>query len=145
VTLIEAAQRLISDAPTYATHVWQGEAETCPYCLCANCQGSIRYRIHQFSHDSECPTRTLPRIVAALEAAERVSDKIGSYCDFCTGSPDSGHFDGCPIQALVAALRGDDLTVKTADGQIVEYRGVPVEMRVQGSSGSVLGFEEPEA
>jgi hypothetical protein len=49
----------------------------------------------------------MSRIVAALEAANGLDDQIRVYCDFCTGSPISGHFEGCPIRATVAALKGE--------------------------------------
>lgn len=42
-----------------------------------------------------------------LDAARALAGAIGMQCDFCTGSPISGHFEGCPLLSLpkiVAAL-----------------------------------------
>lgn len=43
-----------------------------------------------------------------LDAARQLAEGgIGAYCDACTGSPESGHFPGCPMLSLpeiVAAL-----------------------------------------
>lgn len=46
--------------------------------------------------------------MSPLDAVRRLADSgIGLHCDFCTGSPISGHFEGCPILGMpkiVAAL-----------------------------------------
>jgi hypothetical protein len=34
------------------------------------------------------------------DARKLARPDIGMHCDFCTGSPESGHFDGCPMLAL---------------------------------------------
>ena len=82
--------------------------------------------------DEFCPDVLKPRIVAALVAAERVitdsecegvepvitiwandSDWTSRYafCGAPIGVHDAPHNDGCPWQALVAALAGEKATV----------------------------------
>lgn len=74
-------------------------------------------------HLPGCPILALPRIVAALEAAERMtgplapvivgSDAVGRYCTECDETSDfadpPAHADDCPWQALAAALEGDEV------------------------------------
>lgn len=41
------------------------------------------------------------------DARQMVKPGIGLHCDFCTGSPKSGHLEGCPVLSMprfVAAL-----------------------------------------
>lgn len=38
------------------------------------------------------------------DAKRLVQPGIGTHCDFCTGSPISGHFDGCPLLSMGAIL-----------------------------------------
>lgn len=73
-------------------------------------------------HAPDCPWLAMPRIVAALEAAEWVAADGGCFpdeandgqtfnrCTFCYWGPspkyDGGHHEECPYQALVAALEG---------------------------------------
>jgi hypothetical protein len=75
-------------------------------------------------HFDGCPAlTTLPRIVAALEAAERLLkahpdyepiceigiDHVSVY-EFCEGNPYiSCHDSDCPWQALAAAMRGEEV------------------------------------
>lgn len=74
------------------------------------------------SHAPDCPTLAMPRIVAALEAAERVTDHADPFSEpthyednpterstyvFCARDTRDGHAVDCPWQALVAALRGE--------------------------------------
>jgi hypothetical protein len=75
-------------------------------------------------HFDGCPAlTTLPRIVAALEAAERMLkahpdyepiceigiDHVSVY-EFCEGNPYiSCHDSDCPWQALAAAMRGEEV------------------------------------
>ena len=41
-----------------------------------------------------------------LSKARDMADlSIGTYCDFCAGSPISGHFEGCPILAMPKIVR----------------------------------------
>lgn len=67
-----------------------------------------------------------------LEAAKRLADaSIGVHCDFCTGSPISGHFEDCPLFAVpqivaaleaaerMAAVEPDFQDEAIDDGQIV--------------------------
>jgi hypothetical protein len=61
-----------------------------------------------------------------LEAARAMdATQISMHCDYCTGSPVSGHFDVCPMlqmPAIVAAL-------EAADAVRVELVGLSGEMR----------------
>jgi hypothetical protein len=78
------------------------------------------------SHAFECPVEALPRIVAALEAAERAINDgpyAGAYpglgpndpsagcamCGFCGEPTTRAHLKDCTWQALVAALRGAEM------------------------------------
>lgn len=75
-------------------------------------------------HHGPCPWLALPRIVQALEAAERVAERfpedekgrdiLGSRfrkCAFCWHADIGGtlHAEDCPWQVLVAALHGDEV------------------------------------
>lgn len=76
-------------------------------------------------HAPECPWVRRGRILAVLEAAERLidwhplADEPTSFDDnprerstyvFCGNDTKDGHADDCPWQALVAALRGKERT-----------------------------------
>lgn len=81
-------------------------------------------------HRPDCPWLSMSKIVAALEAAERLvatqggaeepemgccggctSERCGPadlvFCDGTSGWPKNEHKADCPWQALVAALKGD--------------------------------------
>jgi hypothetical protein len=107
--LLDAARRLNQDEPI-------GQFET----------GGRNYfvfcgRMVQQGHAPDCPWLSLPRIVAALEAAERVAetttepvntigidlDQEYAFCGEWAERDDSGHASDCPWQALVAALKGN--------------------------------------
>ena len=64
------------------------------------------------SHIPTCPYGSLPAIAKVIVLAEKMDDRIseGSLCNFCTGSSITGHFSGCLVAALVAAVRGAPLT-----------------------------------
>ncbi len=62
-----------------------------PRMICMTCQQP--FAEGERGHASDCPYLALPRIVAALEAAERVRDAWGTTDDFVE-----------PMEALVAAL-----------------------------------------
>jgi hypothetical protein len=86
VTPLEAARRLANDPM---------ESAGCSYCG-ATSQQTYRGR-GDWCHLLSCPTRALPRIVAALEAAERVADaRFAAWC---------AHAD--VITDLVDALRDE--------------------------------------
>jgi hypothetical protein len=92
VSLIEDARRIMhAGPPTYGE--WQ----------CAICQIDGRDRL---THNPECPWRSLPRIVAALEAAQSLVDETTIPLDCVTCfRPNGGHTPDCPWQALAEAMR----------------------------------------
>jgi hypothetical protein len=113
VTPLEAVRRLANDPM---------ESDGCSYCG-ATSQQQYRGR-GDWCHLLSCPTRALPRIVAALEAAERAvvdGPYAGAYpglgpydpsagcamCGFCGEPTTRAHLKDCTWQALVAALGGE--------------------------------------
>ena len=106
MTLLEDARRLAE----LAVPMWEerfNDSGVCPHC------GEYR------KHASDCAMRALPRIVAVLEAAERVAqlayttvyaeDYTGASwlaCREC-GACDGAHTDDCPWQPFVFALEGE--------------------------------------
>jgi hypothetical protein len=75
-------------------------------------------------HAPDCPLLSMPKVVAALEAAERlasvtIAEGATVWCHWCGGlieAPDSydpplpfseQHAPNCPWRALVAALTGE--------------------------------------
>lgn len=96
MTLLEDARRLAEKNPHDAG--W----------ACFSC-GMPNGRNSGFgdTHHTGCPWLALPKIVAALEAAEELSGFYGKLT-FIGGFPGSGEL--CRLtQALVAALRGEDV------------------------------------
>ena len=67
-----------------------------------------------------------------LDDMERMAQPgIASYCDFCTGSPVSRHFEGCPLLAIpkiVAVLEAVErvMTPRQYDERD-EFVGVPAD------------------
>lgn len=103
MSLVDDVKRLAADDPVEADDE-QGYPAFCRLCL--------SYK----PHAPDCPWLAMPKIVAALEAAERVAAADpwvddGSWggdvlvCWACHGEKPS-HRPGCAQQALVAALRG---------------------------------------
>lgn len=72
------------------------------------CCGEADYR----GHLRDCPWLAMPRIVAALEAAEELLFYTIGWslrCVFCSACTEHGdHNQSCPWQALVAALKDGD-------------------------------------
>ena len=96
MSLVEDARILGGFCPYFK----RGDEATCWYCR-------ETVIAHELYHDPTCPWLTLPRIIAALEAAERIAadqpNGEGIYCACC------GRFLGscvpdCAWQALVSAL-----------------------------------------
>jgi hypothetical protein len=87
MSLVDDAKRLADTNPHEAG--WQ-----CPFCGMPN----GRHSGFGDRHHADCPWLAMPRIVAALEAAERVID--GDYFDV-----PKADFD-----ALATALRGERVT-----------------------------------
>ncbi len=57
-------------------------------------------------HNQDCPWLSLPRIVAALEAAQSLVDETTIPLDCVTCfRPNGGHTPDCPWQALAEAMR----------------------------------------
>ena len=51
-----------------------------------------------------------------LGAAKRMTAAIAEHCDFCTGSPTSGHFGGCPMLAMTRIVAALEAAQEWADG-----------------------------
>jgi hypothetical protein len=116
MTPLEAAKRL-ANIPLDA---WCGLGSD-GYCIA--CDTPVR----DSRHAADCPVLSLPRIVAALKAAEQVvaldlSCEDGMGVPTCLGCGSKGwatvdlepgpieHADGCPIAALGAAMQGEENT-----------------------------------
>lgn len=85
---------------------------------CAFCGG--KDDVGNYKHVTDCPWLSLSRIVAVLEAAERVTqddpfiltwDHDGSYynCWECDAPRGTYHEPDCLWQSLVAAMRGEEI------------------------------------
>lgn len=63
------------------------------------------------------------------DARQLARSGIGMYCDACTGSPESGHFDQCPMLSLpkiVAALEvADQMEARFTVGSFLDDSGTP--------------------
>jgi hypothetical protein len=116
MTLIEDARRLKQANPFVCrpeSSEWRQED------ICFACYGDG-------FHTHDCPTLAIPHIVAALEAAERmltdgsavayISAGPGDFyeCNFCYEMgdlrEDVEHKPACSWQALVSALKGEEVT-----------------------------------
>lgn len=117
MSLIEVMQRLIDRSAT--THEVYGKRGTaCHLCSWAR----VYWDDESIEHSPDCPVPTLPRIVAALEAAELYSGMfVGGAAPSRARPGEWGqcwgcgillpkHAPDCPWQALVAALRGEEVT-----------------------------------
>jgi hypothetical protein len=107
-SIVEMAKRLADDGFT----PWEDFCHlTCELCWSDFADdGSAR-------HEDDCPWLAMPRIVAALEAAERIVAALdddgptdngrGLVCRLCGIALSRDYHDaGCPWMALVEALRG---------------------------------------
>lgn len=100
MTLVEDARRLgAMGTPT-------GYRPPDPALISLCCGHPFDRRLsYESVHFDTCPTRAIPRIVAVLEAAERVADDATTRykydADTCLVGVDE-------IQALVSALSGED-------------------------------------
>lgn len=92
MTLLDAARRL-----TEADHT-RGRA--CPYCPYTKWPDGGSGG-NEFTHENDCPTRQLPQIVAALEAAEQVLNIHAT-----SGYPAYWYEMKLATEALRAALAG---------------------------------------
>ncbi len=63
--------------------------------------------------------------MALVDDARRLLD-IGVQCDACTGSPLSGHLDGCPMPRVVAALEAAQRLVGTSPVYVTTVNGQSV-------------------
>lgn len=103
MSLLEDARAISESAPS--------SDDQCPHCSAYI--GPVRGGDYG-EHSPDCPWLAMPRIVAALEAAEKVAsdmplDEGHAECYYCGGWRDH-HAAGCPWQALAAALRGAEMT-----------------------------------
>ena len=109
MSLIEDAKRLEKSGFT----PWE---DSC-HLTCELCGEDGAGEEGPFPHAPTCPWLALPRIVAALEAAQRVIGmnvtvtvfegndiRVCLACRYHSRVPNS-HFDDCPWQALVEAMR----------------------------------------
>jgi hypothetical protein len=116
MSLLDDARRL---ADTDHTPCEDGTGR-CVFCSV----GGFDVRVGKMIHGDTCPLLSMPRIVAALEAAERVAQVEPTYsyhsygteqisCLYCGGFEDARdsyrfiHETDCPRQALAVALQGD--------------------------------------
>jgi hypothetical protein len=117
MSLIDDARKMAADCPNATDRGGRGE---CYYCFGGNYAGgylSGSPTESEFHHAPDCPWLSMPKIVAALEAAERLKiyrpaalsdDRY--QCQFCGATAAAypmDHESECPWQALVAALRGE--------------------------------------
>jgi hypothetical protein len=107
---------LLDDARRLAAHDLRDHDDIGGYGFCPLCERTE-------GHRPDCPWLRLPRIVAVVEAAERVVNavddepvtevaldgQIYAICDKAAW-PDGEHAADCAWQALKAALRGEALT-----------------------------------
>ncbi len=113
MSLLDAARRLVELGPPKSCEYNSFDGEHVPIMAC--CGASTLG-----PHLPRCPWLSMPRIVAALEAADaflmalpewkdkpelRDHDDVTGfgYCPICYES--DGHLDACEYQALVAALK----------------------------------------
>lgn len=103
---MEAAKRLADDDPIAlvgddGSQVWQ-----CGYCFSEVPYGPDVNPL-PFPHKPDCPILAMPRIVAALEAAEQVTDGGMQWTE-----DDNGDYrvPADDLRALVAAMRGEKVT-----------------------------------
>ena len=122
MTLLDDVRRLIAAFDENTGLALQGSENTR---ACRLCKGMLTYHDDapaQRHHSVDCPILALPRIVAALEAAERLAPFIPRFVDHgdlrCFGCYEvlnnerllMGHEDDCPTMALVTALQGKEVT-----------------------------------
>lgn len=108
MSLIDDARRIEEIDPTYEDDGYVGLGRhVCVFC------GTWAP-----DHGGDCPWLSLPQIVAALEAAEKIVGVLdedgptdngrGMVCRCCGVALATGYHDAdCPWQALVTALKGD--------------------------------------
>lgn len=98
MSLLDEAKRLAMQSPfrneCVAGHTSKAPV-TCLFCATPS-----------FSHAPDCPWLAMPRIVAALEAAERVISTY-DHPDNCDGTVP---INGPEYRALVAAMQGERVT-----------------------------------
>lgn len=105
---LEAARRMAE--PRVAHWVYgDSAADKCLYC---DQNGERAVEINApLDHATDCPWLSMPKIVAALEAASRVVSEWGHppLCPFCGPRLQRrpGAHETCPWQAFVVAMRGD--------------------------------------
>jgi hypothetical protein len=112
--LLDDARYLAENAPIYTTDLDGQSVYFCVHCDL----GDPHWKAGGFKHAPDCPWLALPKIVAALEAAERTSKfdpwsdngYIGTVWE-CFGcgvrGDDKTHAEDCPWQAFSAALRDE--------------------------------------
>jgi hypothetical protein len=116
MTPLEAAQRLASDCPIETDRGGRGE---CHYCGSGNYEGeylSGSPTLPDVLHTPDCPWLSMPKIIAALEAAGRLveSTQPTQYaiparviCQIChSEGPDWSHTSTCTWAPAKAALEG---------------------------------------
>ena len=97
---------LLDDASRLASHELRDHDDVGGYGFCPLCD-------EPEGHRSGCPWLAMPRIVAALEAAEAYIHTGPSehWCPICLRAIRYGgepHADGCEFAALASALKSDE-------------------------------------
>lgn len=119
MSLLDDARRLAErNALAFVTDTGAFRCIACP-------AGVVFDSDEELVHSPRCPSLALPRIVAVLEAAERLivpydgepseyaRSEDAHFHAFCERPIGQGHEPDCAWQALVAALRGDDAQAPT--------------------------------
>jgi hypothetical protein len=116
MTPLEAARKILDEGPLLG----QTSDDYRSWYTCVFCVAEQEWA-DDFPHKPDCPWLAMPKIVAALEAAEAVlHNEMGSpeqddgTCWFCMqGSPQmrdlsrANHADGCEWKALKVSMKGE--------------------------------------